>query len=91
LAQAYAAANDRSAMNNTISALEKESRKHYVSPYNLARAYASLGDKEQTFAWLEKAYDEHSPDFIELKAEPVFNSVRSDVRFGRLLSRVGFK
>ena len=46
--------------------------------------------KKQTFAWLDKAYDEHHPDMIELTTEPCFDSVRSDPRFKQLLSRVGF-
>ena len=90
LAQTYAAANMRAAMQQIVDALERESEKHYVHPYNMARVFGSLGDKEQTFGWLEKAYDEHSPDFIELRTEPTFDSARSDPRFSELLSRVGF-
>ena len=53
-------------------------------------AYDFCGHYEWTFGWLEKAYDEHSPDFIELRTEPTFDSVRFDPRFSELLSRVGF-
>jgi hypothetical protein len=90
LAQTYAAADMRADMQQIVDTLETESEKHYVHPYNMARVFGSLGDKEQTFGWLEKAYDEHSPDFIELRTEPTFDSVRSDPRFAELLSRVGF-
>ncbi|ATJ87651.1 hypothetical protein RSP816_01075 [Ralstonia solanacearum] len=90
LAQTYAAADMRAAMQQIVDALENTSEKHYVHPYNMARVFGSLGDQEQTFGWLEKAYDEHSPDFIELRTEPTFDSVRSDPRFSALLSRVGF-
>ncbi len=88
LAQTYAAADMREAMQQIVDALESEKR--YVHPYNMARVFGSLGDKEQTFGWLEKAYDEHSPDFVELRTEPTFDSARSDPRFSELLSRVGF-
>ncbi|WWQ29056.1 hypothetical protein RSgd_0254 [Ralstonia solanacearum] len=90
LAQTYAAADMRAAMQQIVDALETESEQHYVHPYNMAKVFGSLGDKEQTFGWLEKAYDEHSPDFIELRTEPTFDSVRFDPRFSELLSRVGF-
>ncbi|WP_390623091.1 TPR end-of-group domain-containing protein [Ralstonia syzygii] len=90
LAQTYAAADMRAAMQQIVDALETESEKHYVHPYNMAKVFGSLGDKEQTLNWLEKAYDEHSPDFIELRTEPTFDSARFDPRFSELLSRVGF-
>ena len=77
-------------MQKIIDVLVKECKAHYVSPYNLARIYGSLEDNEKTFAWLEKTFEEHNPDLIELPTEPSFDSARGDPRFGRLLSRVGF-
>ena len=89
LAQTYAAAEMSGAMQEVVDGLLKERKARYVSPYNMGRIYSSMKDKEQTFAWLEKAYDEHHPDMIELTTEPCFDSVRSDPRFKKLLSRVG--
>jgi len=95
LAQAFAGSGRKTAMQKVVATLEREAKKRYVSPYNMGRVYGSLGgslnDKERTFAWLEKAYDEHNPDLIELKMEPTFDSVRSDPRFTQLLSRIGFR
>jgi TolB-like protein/DNA-binding winged helix-turn-helix (wHTH) protein len=90
LAQAYAAAGMAGPMQEVIEELNRGADTRYVSAYNVARIYASLGDKTQTFAWLEKAYDEHNPDLIELKREPCFDGMRSDPRFGSLLRRVNF-
>jgi len=86
LAQASGMAGDPSAMQKIIRELESVTR--YVSPYDLARTYACVKDKEQTFAWLEKAYEEHNPDLIELNMEPSFDSIRSDPRFHNLLLRI---
>jgi hypothetical protein len=33
-------------------------RPEYVSPYEIAVNYARMGDRDQTFEWLEKAYAE---------------------------------
>jgi hypothetical protein len=33
-------------------------------------------DAEQTFEWLERAYEEHNPDLIELVREPSFQQLR---------------
>ena len=51
---------------------------------------ALVGDTEIAFEWLEKAFAERSPDLIELNADPVFDPLRPDPRFGDLLRRVGW-
>jgi hypothetical protein len=35
-------------------------KRRYVDPAEIAGNYAELGDKDQAFAWLEKAYSEKS-------------------------------
>ena len=62
----------------------------YTSPCDIASFYAVLGDRERAFEWLERAYREHDPGIITLKAELMFDSLRSDPRFADLLRRVGF-
>ncbi len=91
LAQAYAAAGRRGAMDRVIDGLTREAPQRYVSPYNLARAYAVAGDAVGVFSWLERAYSERNPDLIELRNEPVFDGVRGDARFADLLRRVGWQ
>lgn len=91
LAQTYAAAGEVGPMQDILEELKQRSRDRYVQPYYLARVYASLGDKELTLAWLEKAYRERSVDLIELKIEPAFDGLRSDPRFVDLLRRVGWR
>ena len=34
-------------------------KRRYVDPADIAFDYADLGDKDQAFAWLEKAYPEN--------------------------------
>ena len=64
--------------------------------YHLAQAYerkgvarSSLGNKEQTLAWLERAYQQRVHNMIFLKVEPELDGLRSDPRFEDLLGRVG--
>ena len=63
----------------------------HVSPYNIAVIYASLGEKEQAFAWLEKAMAERDGNLTDpgLKVDRVFDNLRSDARFISLLRRMG--
>lgn len=48
-----------------------------------------MRDRDQAFAWLEKAYEERSDGLVNLKAEQRFDSLRSDPRFTDLAHRVG--
>jgi hypothetical protein len=67
-----------------------ESGHRYVSPYNVARVYGASEDKQRALEWLERAYQEHSPDLIELTRELSFTSLRSDAKFRDLMSRIGW-
>ena len=91
LAQAYAAAGMRREMQAVVDELSDHAAHRYVSPYNVARAFAAARDPERAFEWLERAYSERNPDLIELRAEPVFDGIRSDPRFASLLRRVGWR
>jgi len=62
----------------------------HPDPFEVALLSVSMGDKEQAFAWLEKAYTEHAGQLVmTLKVEPAFDPLRSDPRFNHLLSRIG--
>jgi eukaryotic-like serine/threonine-protein kinase len=70
--------------------LRKELAKHrYVDPTDIAFDYAALGDKEQTFAWLDKAAAEKSGGLEVIKVVPAMNAWRSDPRYLDLLKRIG--
>jgi hypothetical protein len=55
----------------------------------IAVIYAGLGDKEQAFAWLNRACDERDNWLNYLKVEPRLDPLRSDARSTKLLQRVG--
>jgi TolB-like protein/DNA-binding winged helix-turn-helix (wHTH) protein/Flp pilus assembly protein TadD len=55
----------------------------------LAMAYTAMGNHEEAFRCLEKAYQEHSNGLTTLKVEPGYDPLRSDRRFQELLQRVG--
>jgi TolB-like protein/DNA-binding winged helix-turn-helix (wHTH) protein/tetratricopeptide (TPR) repeat protein len=69
--------------------LEAISRKRYVSPYGLAQIYAASNKREDTFKWLQAAYDDHAAWMGYLTVDPIFDRYRSDERFKDLLRRVG--
>jgi len=69
--------------------LEAISRKRYVSPYGLAQIYAASNKNEDTFKWLQAAYEDHAVWMGYLAVDPIFDRYRSDERFKDLLRRVG--
>lgn len=69
-------------------AYEKRAKKERINARNVAIIYALLGDKDQAFAWLEKAINEHEPFAVQLKIEPQYDSLRSDPRYTTLLKRL---
>jgi len=89
LAHAYAASGNREAAQKIITELEEHSKGNYVSPFEIAVIEAGLGEKDQTFASLEKAYQERSSELVTLTADPRFDDLRSDPRFTDLVRRIG--
>jgi tetratricopeptide (TPR) repeat protein len=88
VAVAHASAGKKTEALQIIAQLETTSRTRYVSPYGLAQIYAALNDKEQTFKWLQNAYDDHAVWMSYLAVDPAFDGFRSDPRFQALLRRV---
>jgi serine/threonine-protein kinase len=90
LAWAYATAGRRDeAIKILDESLKRLSGGAPVSKVRLARVYAALGDRDQAFAWLEKAYAEHSDALGSIKSGPTFDTLRSDPRFVDLTRRIG--
>ena len=52
--------------------------------------YVGLDEKDEAFAWLEKAYQERSWWLVWIKMDPKVDSLRSDARFTDLMRRIGF-
>ena len=72
-----------------LRALEAESSRRYVNPWELARAYAVMGDTETAFQWLDAACDGRAPMMVLTGIYPAFDTLRTDPRFARILHRIG--
>ncbi len=91
LAHAYAEAGRRDEAEKILARLMQKSKTARVSPYVIGTIYASLHDNDRAFAFLEKAYQEKSPDILwDLKADMRLDNLRSDPRFQDLLGRMNF-
>jgi len=50
-----------------------------------------LGEKDQAFVWLEKAYEERCDYLVYLPSEPLGDSLRNDPRYVELIHRLGLE
>lgn len=72
-----------------LQQLEELARERYVSPLDLARLHAQLGNREQAFAGLDQAMTERPIGLILLKVDQAWDSIRADPRFAAIVRRVG--
>jgi tetratricopeptide (TPR) repeat protein len=60
----------------------------YVSSADLARVHARLGRYEQSFKFLDAAFEEHAPGLVFLKVDTAWDGMRGDPRFAAYLRRM---
>lgn len=60
IAAAYALAGRADKARAMLPGIEDQARERYVCGFNVACIYSVLGEKDQAFAWLEKAYRDRS-------------------------------
>jgi tetratricopeptide (TPR) repeat protein len=89
LGYAQGVAGHRNEAKLALDELQQLSRTRYVSPMLGALISVGMGEHEQAFDWLEKAFADRAQMLSELKAEPAFDPLRADPRFTDLLERIG--
>jgi TolB-like protein/Flp pilus assembly protein TadD len=88
LAITYARMDQQTETRNILAQLVQAREKRYVSAPLIAAVSTALGDKEEAFRWLERAYAEHSGVLQWIAFLPEFRSLHSDARFPGLLRRI---
>ena len=72
-----------------LRAIEAEASQRYVNPWELARAYAVMGEIDTAFRWLDAACDGRAPMMIFTGVYPAFHGLRTDPRLAPILRRIG--
>jgi len=91
LIRAYAHSGRRPEALRLLDELKRRQQTGYVPAAAFVNAYLGLEDNEQAFAWLERAYQEHSMIVQFLKVHPFFDPLRSDPRFATFLRRTNLQ
>ena len=88
---AYAAAGNQEQARKILAKLKELRQQGLVPSGSIAILYGALGDLNQAFAWLDKAYDERDPELTYVKVPGRrFEPLRHDARFQQLVHRIGF-
>jgi tetratricopeptide (TPR) repeat protein len=57
--------------------------------WNLALVFAGLGDNDDAFEHLSRAYEKQERALAEIKVEPLLDNLRTDPRYSALLKKIG--
>lgn len=86
---AFAVSEKLDEARTILAQIEKLHQQGAVPSSSVAVLYGALGESDEAFVWLEKAYDERDPQLAYLKAGRRFEPLRQDPRFKQVLHRVG--
>ncbi len=88
-ARMYAKSGYPATMKKILEMQLQLAKRRYVDPADIADVYAEVGDKDQAFAWLDKAYAEKSNALGYIRSVPELDGLRSDPRYTALLKKMG--
>jgi TolB-like protein/tetratricopeptide (TPR) repeat protein len=90
LGHAYAISGKKTEARKTLDHLTELATTSYVAPYNVAVIYAGLGEKDDAFAWLERAFKDRGYYLpVYLTTDARLDDLHADPRFTSLRQRIG--
>ena len=89
LGRTFARAGKPRQAHKILEELQQQSKRRYVSPFELASIYFALNQLEQGFQWLTKAFQDRCFELVAIKVDPKFDSVASDPRLSSLFNQLG--
>jgi TolB-like protein len=87
LGHAHAKAGNQPEARRILGELDRLALTQHVSAYHVAVIHAALGDMDNAFLWLGRAYAERAPWIAYMRVDPRLDPLRSDPRFASLLKQ----
>jgi len=87
LGYVYAMSGKRDEARQALAELSRTAKERFVSPYAIATIYVGLGEKDQAFAWLEKAYEGWDESLGWMRFDFTMDPLRSDPRYAAFPQR----
>jgi len=89
LAHLAQASGNESEARRILGEMIEARKTRVISAWGIAVLYASLGDIDQAFKWLDTAIEEKAPGVVTLRVHPRLDAIRQDPRYWPLVERVG--
>jgi TolB-like protein/DNA-binding winged helix-turn-helix (wHTH) protein len=86
---AFAKGGNRGLQEWRLAQVKQMAQSGYVSPMEMAFAYARLGRDDDAIRWLGNAYDDHVPGLVRIQRELDLNRLHRDPRFLAVVKRIG--
>jgi TolB-like protein/Tfp pilus assembly protein PilF len=90
LAHAYAVAGRTPEARAMLKDLLETPSDRYIASPLIAQIYMGLGEMEGCFEWLHKGIEERAFWCVFMQVDPVYDAIRNDPRFQKVLQLVGF-
>jgi tetratricopeptide (TPR) repeat protein len=88
-AYTFGRSGQRSEARHALQRLNSLSQGGQLDPLVFVAPYIAIGDTNEAFALLDKSVAMHSPGLTAVKVDPIYDPLRGDPRFSRLLIRLG--
>jgi TolB-like protein/DNA-binding winged helix-turn-helix (wHTH) protein/Tfp pilus assembly protein PilF len=85
----YALMHNRMKAEEIIRRLRQDARERPDLALEIASIYSALGEKDEAFAWLDKAYQNRDGGLMFVNSYWNFRQIRSDPRFAELVKKIG--
>lgn len=89
LGHTYGLSGDKEAALRILRELEELKKERNVSPYRFAVLHAGLGNRDEAFQWLDRAFEQNDIMLIYVNVTPFSDPLRGDPRFDELIRRMG--
>ena len=91
IGRSYARAGKKDTAMKILKELQEYFKQGNSVAFAIANVYLGLGNKEKTFIWLEKSYQDEIGMVLDLKNNPFWDSIRTDPRFIALMKKIGLE
>jgi tetratricopeptide (TPR) repeat protein len=87
--QGYQSGGERGVLESMLKVYEKLYQRGQGSPYLVALGYARLKENDQALQYLQKAYQQHDPNFLGIRDDSAFLALHDQAEFRALERKSG--
>jgi tetratricopeptide (TPR) repeat protein len=91
IAFTYVKMGEKAKAKKVLDDVQNQSGQDYLSPFNQACLHFVLGNNDEGFELLDRAYDEHDQWLSMLIPLPIFDTIRSDLRYTQVLKKMNLE